>query len=322
MSKRFLVLLGLVLIVAGGVAFAAAGSGPEALSPQPPAKAVKLIFIHHSTGEGWLSDSGGRLGVTLKNNNYFVSDTNYGWGPDGIGDNTDTGHWWLWFRGPNRTTYLNALYDESGINCEYTRLANDPGGENAIIMFKSCFPNSHIGGKPTDPAKTGSNPLRGQDCNSSYMKVANVKGIYNDLLVYFKTRQDKLFILIAPPPLIKGGTSSAYAANARAVHNWLVKDWLKNYKYKNVKVFDFYNVLTSNGGNAKKNDVGKSTGNHHRIWKGAIQHIQTVANNYSSYGTDEWDSHPTAAGGKKASTEFVSLLNVWYNAWKASLKGR
>ncbi|MCJ7587795.1 MAG: hypothetical protein MUQ00_07845 [Candidatus Aminicenantes bacterium] len=320
MTKHFLCLWGLVLIVAGGAAFAAAGSGPEALSPRPPATPVKLMFVHHSTGEGWLSDSGGRLGVTLKDNNFFVSDTNYGWGPDSIGDNTDTGHWWTWFRGSNRTTYLNALYTEYGQNCEYTRLGTDPGGQNVIIMFKSCYPNSYIGGNPNDPAKTGSNPLRGQDCNSAYMKVANVKGIYNDLLVYFKTRQDKLFILISSPPQIKEETDASHAANARAVHNWLVKDWLKNYKYKNVKVFDFFNVLTSNGGNTNKNDVGKAAGNHHRIWQGAIQHKQTVASNYSAYGSG--DSHPTAAGGKKASTEFVSLLKVWYNAWKAAPKGR
>lgn len=322
MSKRLFSLGALILLFIWGAGFLSAESRPEALSSQPPAKPVKLIFVHHSTGEGWLSDSGGRLGITLKNNNYFVSDTNYGWGPDSIGDSTDTGQWWNWFRSAQRTTYLNALYEEYNKNCEYTRLAADPGGENSIIMFKSCFPNSHIGGKPTDPPKTGSNPLRGQDCNSSYMKVANVKGIYNDLLVYFKSKPNKLFILIASPPLVEGGTDAAHAANARAVHTWLVKSWLKKYTLKNVAVFDFYNVLTSNGGNRNKNDVGKATGNHHRFRNGAIQWINKLANNYSSYGTDEWDSHPTAAGGKKASAEFVSLLNVWYNAWQASLKSR
>jgi hypothetical protein len=317
MSKRHVLTLSLAWVLAGAAGLAAASTGPAELSPRPPAKPVKLIFIHHSTGEGWLADYSGRLGITLRNNGYFVSDTNYGWGPGGIGDNTDTGHWWLWFRGPSRTSYLNALFTEYNRNCDYSRLATDPGGQNTIIIFKSCFPNSHIGGNPNDPPKKGANPLRGQDCNSAYMKVANVKGIYNDLLAYFKTRRDKLFILISSPPLVEGGTDAAHAANARAVHTWLVKSWLKNYPYKNVAVFDFYNVLTSNGGNRNKNDVGKATGNHHRFRNGAIQHLQTVDNDFSSYGMDEWDSHPTAAGGKKASAEFVSLLNVWYNAWVA-----
>jgi len=288
----------------------------SAPNPQPPASAVKLIFIHHSTGEGWLNDESGRLGIALRDNNYFVSDTNYGWGPDAIGDSTDIGHWWTWFRSSQRDTYMKALFKESNKNCEYSRLAKDPGGENVIVMFKSCFPNSHIGGHPNEPPTKGNNPLRGQDANSEYMTVGNVKGIYNDILVYFTTRQDKLFVLITSPPLVENSTDPAYAANARAVHNWLVNNWLANYAYKNVAVFDFYNVLTSNGGNTNKNDLGWATGNHHRYVNGQVEHIQTVKSNYSAYGSDPYDSHPTAAGGKKASGEFVPLLNYYYSRWK------
>ena len=51
------------------------------LNPNPPASPAKLVFIHHSTGENWLTDCDGNLGTTLTANNYFVSDTNYGWGP-------------------------------------------------------------------------------------------------------------------------------------------------------------------------------------------------------------------------------------------------
>ncbi len=46
----------------------------------PLAQPVKLIFIHHSCGENWLDDTNGGLGIALRDNNYFVSDTNYGWG--------------------------------------------------------------------------------------------------------------------------------------------------------------------------------------------------------------------------------------------------
>jgi hypothetical protein len=318
MSKRFFLIGCLVVLLAGAIGLI--GAARDRALWAPPAKPVKLIFIHHSTGENWLSNSSGRLGIALKGKNFFVSDTNYGWGPDAIGDKTDIGQWWLWFRSSQRTTYLNALYEESGQNCSYSRLATDPGGENTVIMFKSCFPNSQIGGKPTDPPKTGSNPLRGQDSSSPYMKVANVKGIYNDLLVYFKTRPDKLFILITSPPLVKDETDAAHAANARAVNNWLVNDWLKKYKLKNVAVFDFYNVLTSNGGNTNKNDLGKANGNHHRIWNGNLQHLQTLANNFSAYGSSSDDSHPTPAGGKKASGEYANVLVYYYNKWISSLK--
>jgi hypothetical protein len=294
-------------------------------NPAPPAKPVRLIFIHHSTGENWLADSNGKLGITLKKNNYFGSDTNYGWGPadqdvgsDTIGDHTDIGHWYNWFVGPNSSTYLKALYREKNKHCSYSRLSKNPGGENIIIMFKSCFPNSNIGGKPSDPPTKGDNPLRGQDSSSEYMTVGNVKGIYNDLLGYFATRQDKLFVVITAPPLASYDTSPENAANARAVNNWLVKTWLKNYHHKNVAVFDFFNVLTSNGGSSDVNDLGSKTGNHHRFWKGAVQYIQTVKKNVSAYPTE--DSHPSAAGGRKASDEFIKLLNVFYNRWKGISK--
>ena len=118
-------------------------SGRISARPTKPAKTVKLIFIHHSTGENWLADGNGKLGIALKNNNYFVSDTNYGWGPDVIGDRTDTGNWWDWFRGSSSSRYMHALYDEFGQHSSYTRLSKDPDSsrENEIIMFKSCFPN-------------------------------------------------------------------------------------------------------------------------------------------------------------------------------------
>ncbi len=315
-------LLGLLVLAL----LAGATRGVAADNPNPPAAPVKLIFIHHSCGENWLRDDHGGLGLALKNNNYFVSDTNYGWGPTigsgTIGDRTDIGHWWEWFQGPGAATVLAALYSESGQNSEYTRLATNPGGENRIIMFKSCFPNSFLEGNPDDPPTTGANPLRGQDSSSEHMTVANAKGIYKDLLNYFATRQDKLFVVITTPPLSANNTDAAHAANARGLNNWLVNQWLVGYPYKNVAVFDFFNVLTSNGGNANTNDLGAVAGNHHRWWSNAVQHSQTVANNYAAYPSDPYDSHPTAAGNQKATGEFVQLLNVYYHRWQESLAGR
>jgi len=160
----------------------------------------------------------------------------------------------------------------------------------------------------------GDNPLRGQYVGSS-LTVANAKGIYNDILGYFATRQDKLFVVITAPPLTQASTSAAAAANARAFNNWLVNDWLSGYAYNNVVVFDYYSVLTSNGGNTNTNDLGWATGNHHRWRNGAIEHIQTVASNYCAYGSSSGDSHPTAAEHQKASGEFAQLLNIWYHRW-------
>ena len=142
-----------LLLLAAWLAFPLAAAA--AVNTAPPAAPVKLVFIHHSTGEAWLADEHGRLGMALRDNNYFVSDTNYGWGPEAIGDSTDIGHWWSWFRGPGAPSYLTALYAESGQHCGYSRLEDDPGGANQIVLFKSCFPNS-----PQSPWRPQRQPRR------------------------------------------------------------------------------------------------------------------------------------------------------------------
>ncbi|MBN1580270.1 MAG: hypothetical protein JXA89_06175 [Anaerolineae bacterium] len=292
----------------------AAGAGLDSRtstdSADPPSNPVKLVFLHHSTGGNWLADVGehenaGGLGTALMNNNYYASATNYGWtaGGDTIGDLTDIGHWWTWFRGPNSATYMAALYAESGQNVggfgSWSRLASDPGGENEIILFKSCFPNSALQGSPGDPVPSiGSNLLRGEDAWSEHHSVANAKGIYIDLLNYFSTRQDKLFVVITAPPL----SDPTYAANARAFNRWLVNDWLAGYAYNNVAVFDFYNVLTD-------------PDNHHRFHNNAVEYVTDQGGDTLVYPSD--DDHPNAVGGQKAAAEFVPLLNVYYNRWQS-----
>jgi hypothetical protein len=289
----------------------------------PPSQPVKLIFLHHSSGENWLNDNNGGLGIALRDNKYFVSDTNYGWGPvpkegsDPIGSYTDIGHWWMWFRGPKSMEIMDAVYLESGQHSTYSRMKTDPGGKNQIIMFKSCYPNSALTGNPDDPVPPiDANPLKGNEAGSDYHTVANAKGIYNDLLPYFQQHQDTLFIVITAPPLI----DSKYSSNARAFNQWLVNDWLKTYPYKNVAVFDFYNVLTTNGGSTKTNDLDREPGNHHRWWNNGVQHVVDTSgglHDTTAYASGSGDDHPNKAGNQKATAEFAPLLNLAYNRWQA-----
>ncbi len=272
------------LFLTAGTALAAPIS--QADNPQPPDHVVKLVFIHHSTGENWLTDGYGDLGRTLDQNNYFVSDTNYGWGPNAIGDRTDIPNWTEWFASDQTPTYLDALFNESGQNSSYTRTLSDPGGENTIILFKSCFPNSALEGNPNDP------PGDYED-----MTVSGAKYVYNTILQTFAQHPDKLFVLITAPPLSDG----TYAENARAFNNWLVNDWLRenNYPLNNVAVFDFYNVLTDPNA-------------HHRVNNGQVEHI-VMGSNTLAYPSG--DDHPSAAGSQKATEEFVPMLNVFYHRW-------
>ena len=258
--------------------------------PSIPFEPVKLVFIHHSTGENWLTDDYGNLGRVLGESNYFVSDTNYGWGPDLIGDSTDYYNWIDWFLSPESERYLEALFNESDQNSYYTRNLLDPGGENQIIMFKSCFPNSDLTGNPDDPANDG-----------EWFTVGHAKYVYNRLLDYFVTRPDKLFIVITPPPLI----DDTHAENARQFSRWLVEDWLteNDYPSNNVAVWDFHSTLTH-------------ADNHYRFQDGVIEYTIHHGNGALYYDSDG-DDHPNIAGSQKATDEFVPMLNVFYNRWIA-----
>jgi hypothetical protein len=158
-------------------------------------------------------------------------------------------------------------------------------------MFKSCFPNSDLSGNPVDSAR-----------QEDGLTVANAKFIYSDLLKYFVTRPDKLFIVITAPPLI----NPSQPENARAFNTWLVEDWLSenNYPDSNVAVFDFYNVLTH-------------PDNHHRLVDGQVEYINSNGDNRAYYDSDG-DDHPNPDGNRKAAEEFLPLLNLFYQRWIAN----
>jgi len=299
-----------LLVMAGGGALGLAGDDPS-----PPNVPLKLIFIHHSCGENWLANDHGGLGIALRDNGYFVSDTNYGWGPvcedcedcwGAIGDCTDILHWDNWFGHARGPTVWSALMTEFDQFSAYSRTRDpDPDRENEIVLFKSCYPNSNLADNPKDPPSADPG-----------LTVGSAKLIYMHLLDTFAQHTDKLFVAITAPPVTRED-SWEDPATARAFNNWLVNDWLADYPYANVAVFDFYNVLTSNGGDSHTNDVDRETGNHHRWWDGRVQHVRTVDSNLAAY--PDGDSHPTPAGNRKATAEFVSLLNVFVNRWLAGL---
>ena len=83
----------------------------------------------------------------------------------------------------------------------------------------------------------------------------------------------------------------------RAFNIWLINDWLATYSHSNVAVFDFYNVLTSNGGGWNVNDLNAETGNHHRYRNGVIEYTTDQGINTSAYPDGGNDDHPGPAGG-------------------------
>ncbi len=254
-----------------------------ALNTAAPSTVTKLVFIHHSVGGYLMATGNGNMGAGLNTNNYYVSETNYGWsapldtgctGLAPIGSNTNTGDWLCWFNDTTMpTVYANTSHSDYPSNT-----MSDPGGSNAVIMFKSCYPNSEVD-----------------------TSIDDEKAIYNSMLTYFAAHQDKMFVLLIPPPEI----IISSAALTRELSNWLANretGWLSAYGHNNVYTFDLYNVLTH-------------PDNHHWVKNGKEEHIVANSQNTLYYYSGS-DDHPTSAGTQKATAEFLPLLNGWYNKWK------
>ncbi len=260
-----------------------------------PEKPVNLLFIHHSCGGQLFADkgpdvgdhciykthpNGGGLRRMLEENNYIVHEASYG---SLIGEDTDICHWHKKFK-----NYMDKILTLKHQDEFFT-----DGTQNQVVMFKSCFPNSWIGSDGSEPG----------DPDSCKKTLANYKAAYNSLLPIFSKYPHTLFIAVTAPPLAKPtlykkeklkefikqilgrpDTTDKVGRRVRAFNNWL-KDvrngWLKDYKLKNVVVFDYYDVLTGHG-----------------------------QSNWSMYPTGGGkDSHPSAAGNTKAAQEFVPFIN-------------
>lgn len=257
----------------------------EMLNIDPPVSTVKMVFIRGTTGARWLQSGYGNLGLYLNANNFYVTETDYGWqaaavpsgcGNTQIGARTDTTDWPCWFN-PTVMPYVFANHQ----NYAYTNNIHNPPAENEIVLFKSSYAMSDVGDFISDE-----------------------KAVYNSLLNYFASRTDKLFILVIPPPKQFLPT----ADKTRELATWLAdrnNGWLKNYTPRNVYAYDYYNVLTH-------------PDNHHRINKGYEEHAVNNANNILYYTSSQGDSQPNPEGQQKATAEFIPLLKGWYNKWKGA----
>ena len=177
--------------------------------PEDAAKKLKYYFIHLSTGEAWLT--GGNLKSELKSVKLDgglklrVRDSHTG--------NTDQREW------PDRfDNYTDwKKYD--------------------IVMFKSCFPASHI---------------------DSAAMLKEYKKVYKrKLFKHFSENPDKMFIIITAPPLLPNDTDQACANRARTFNNWLKKTYIKFYNRKNpglenVAVFDYFDCLADSNNMLKE----------------------------------------------------------------------
>ncbi|MCU0800044.1 MAG: PQQ-binding-like beta-propeller repeat protein, partial [Candidatus Thermoplasmatota archaeon] len=235
-----------------------------------------LLFIHHSVGYNWLRDGLNsalvkKTYIDERNDIYYGSTVSNDSGrPASLGstagDYTDMNHWVLWFN-----DYLRSLRTHGCAN-----------GNNTIIMFKSCYPNSNIVSNGTEPG----------DPFSSTKTIANYKALYRHyngtgktytkngytyepLETIFEDNPDILFIAVTAPPRHYGSWAGtdAEAQRAREFNNWLKNDWFKSYNERNpdldnVAVYDLFDLLAypanhSSNPNRLKKEYGGATGDSH-----------------------------------------------------------
>ena len=262
----------------------------DSFSAAKPDRSLDLLFIHHSCGGQLLADPGEKKGADnilethpngvglrslLEADGYVVHEASRN---SVVGEDTDLFHWLPKFRG---------MMDKV-LSCAHQDEALPDGKRNDIVLFKSCYPNNMFHGMGTEPGKSG-------------LTYWNARATYTALLDEFAKQPGTLFVCVTAPPnapklsaeplwkylarkvLGKQQDLEKSSAVARKFNNWL-KDrdgWLKGYEYKNVVVFDYYDILTGEG-----------------------------QSNLSLFATgDGSDSHPSGEGNALATNALLPFLN-------------
>jgi hypothetical protein len=264
-----------------------------------------LIFIHHSCGNDWLKRGLHaalleKPYIAARNDICYRADAQPDPGrPDSLrydgkvpGDRTDMCHWIRWFN-----DYLGAVKSHG---CE-------SGHVNRIVMFKSCFPLSHIDelgdesrGDPFRPHRSIANYkaiFRHPDGSAAVYERDDV--IYRPLEQVFADNPDTLFIYVTAPPLHyapSDPSSNAAAALARQFNDWLVQKWLPRYdrahpELRNVAVFDWFDVLAYPPGHS--------------------QHPNRLR---ADYGGETGDAHPNEVAGKRSVQVFATDADSFIDA--------
>ena len=269
-------------------------------------QSVDLLFIHHSCGGQLLAEpgprienetsagqrciyishpNGGGLRASLEMAGFRVHEASYG---SLIGEDTDSCHWRATFS-DHMDRLLRTAHQDSFL---------PEGRTNSIVVFKSCFPNNQFVGRGEEPGAT----------DSCELTVANARAAYRALLPLFERHLNVLFIAVTAPAMAEPTPRRVkqrimalfqrppqWAKLAREFNSWLADPthgWLSSYGGGNVKVFDYYDILTRHG-----------------------------ESDWLLYPTHNGrNSHPSREGNQLASEAFVPfLLDAWQGLQSAEL---
>lgn len=225
----------------------------------------RIVFLHHSVGEGMLNEGG--LRDKLLDMGILVKSATYG---DQIGEDTDMNHWVNKFG-----SRMQDIFDFSTHGDHY----RSDGKTNEVVMFKSCFPNSEIeadGDLPGDPSA----PQR---------TLANYKATWTALESELAKYPDKLFIYLTAPPVVPEVSSPDEARRARDFNTWLMTEYLPAYRQNtgldNLYIFDLFGVLTDNQGFLKPEYRVPLPADCHPNIKGS----QAAATAFMAFFTPIWE---------------------------------
>jgi hypothetical protein len=216
---------------------------------------AKIIFLHHSTGNNiWYGDIKQGLNLSLrkpmcmvprlmKNYNeannkkisieqrYFPSGKPYPWA------NYPYDYYNIWVKNGGENTFMDEPTLEI-LTKEYD-----------IIIFKHCFPVSHILEDDEHP-----------DINSDKKTLANYKLQYNALKTKLQSFPKNKFIVWTGAALVETVTNTEEAERANHFFEWVKKEW--DEPGDNIEIFDFREIETE-GGVYLKEKYANSTSDSH-----------------------------------------------------------
>ena len=312
----------------------------DAMARHEAAGERRLLFLHHSCGSAWM-DRGLVAALEDPQNPYSKGrypfhDAEYGSylgeGDGTLGRDTDLRDWYVKF---------SEDLDRPGesvdmLNCDHQDETYKDGGQNEIIMFKSCYPNSNIGPVDAsidlnDPAVRAEwlDPNRdGGYYNGKWRWRADnhlnyVKAAYTGLLGIFREHPEVLFIAVTAPAMHYSayGDDNSSAHRSRELNVWLRTKWLKGYRDRNgrvnVALFDWFQEHAYSDDPADPNYwrsfIGKP-GHEALLEANHEQFVDTLRLDYASEGGD---SHPNQIADERLVKVFVeSFINQVYDTWK------
>jgi hypothetical protein len=227
--------------------------GAESQSIRSSSKPVRIVFLHHSTGQvvlvgntpkivfkvtgkgdvaKWISNYNRSNGASLRFEAVdFPTGQNYEWA------NYPFDYHNIWVRHAGAVPYKGEPTLEM-LTSKYD-----------VIVWKHCYPVGEI------LADTGK-----PDVDSKEKRLENYKAQYLDLRDKMRSFPDTKFIVWTGAALVKDGTTPEQAARTRQFFDWVKSEW--DEPGDNIFLWDFYELETE-GGLYLKDEYAKSRTDSH-----------------------------------------------------------